>query len=352
MSTSNRPANGQTNTDLVLPVASGPAETWTYDDCVTAWKELDSRSAWWKGDLACAVETKGTYGEHTLERFAADVGVDYATMRRYKATSQAFPAESVNRFTYPWTVYTALAAQPDRLELLARNDWTVAQARELVADRHRPAELPAGNPAPPEPAGEAEVVDGEIADDEPYDPVLIDGLPELSGEQVTPGAHVARSSGEVEWYTPPEYIDAAREVMGGIDLDPASSDAANDVVCAARYYTEADDGLSQEWKGRVWMNPPYANGVIGRFAEKLAEEYVAGRITEAVVLVNNATETAWYQALGLVATACCMPRGRIRFWYPGRDSFTPLQGQNFLYFGDRAARFREVFHQFGLTWLT
>ena len=34
------------------------------------------------------------------------------------------------------------------------------------------------------------------------------------------------STGEVEWYTPPAYLDLAREVLGGIGLGPASSHLA------------------------------------------------------------------------------------------------------------------------------
>lgn len=60
----------------------------------------------------------------------------------------------------------------------------------------------------------------------------------------------------MEYYTPAEVISAARSVLGRIDLDPCSCEAANRTVGAQSYYTLLEDGLRQEWRGRVWVNPP------------------------------------------------------------------------------------------------
>jgi ParB family chromosome partitioning protein len=158
------------------------------------------------------------------------------------------------------------------------------------------------------------------------------------------GAHVEKNSGENEWYTPVVFLDAARKAMGRIDLDPASSEVAQRTVKAKRYYTRDDDGLKQEWKGRVWMNPPYAKDLCGQFVGKLLAET---GVTQAIVLVNNATETAWAQPLLRRASAVCFPSSRIRFLSPDDKVGSPLQGQMIVYIGDRVTEFRDNFAAFG-----
>ena len=157
------------------------------------------------------------------------------------------------------------------------------------------------------------------------------------------GAHVGNNSGNSEWYTPQQYVDAAREAMGAIHIDPCSCKAANSVVRAETFYDEFDNGLAKEWNGSVFINPPYGDGTVNEFAAKLLAEIAAGRTMQAIFLANNCTETKWFQSLISQASAVCFPQGRICFWSLEKHSKSPLQGQCVMYFGRNRKRFKSAF---------
>jgi hypothetical protein len=98
----------------------------------------------------------------------------------------------------------------------------------------------------------------------------------------------------------------------------------------------------------VWLNPPYADGVIGQFITKLIDEYRSGRISQTIVLVNNNTDAQWFHDGVNVCSALCFPLERIKFIKPnGDEAPNTAQGQAFLYFGDNVAKFKAVFKAIG-----
>jgi phage N-6-adenine-methyltransferase len=154
-------------------------------------------------------------------------------------------------------------------------------------------------------------------------------------------------SGDFEWYTPKEYIEAARSVFGAIDLDPATSAVAQKIVKAKRYYTIDDDGLDDDWDGHVWLNPPYAQ--MAQWVDKLLVEYRAEKVSAAILLSSNGTDTEWFHQAAAVATAICFTKGRIKFvdGNGAGDRSSPPTGSAFLYFGTEIERFHKVFGKFG-----
>lgn len=159
------------------------------------------------------------------------------------------------------------------------------------------------------------------------------------------GAHVSNNSGDNEWYTPEKYIHSARKVMGRIDLDPASTKRANEIIKAETYFDEEADGLTQKWFGCIWLNPPYAQPLINDFIDKLETE----SFEQAIALVNNATETKWGQKLLRLSSVVCFHTGRVRFIDPdGVMGDAPLQGQIIVYIGNERKKFADEFSQYGI----
>jgi len=151
-----------------------------------------------------------------------------------------------------------------------------------------------------------------------------------------------------EWYTPLEYIEAARRVMGEIDLDPASCQEAQEKIKARHFYTKQDDALQPAftWAGNVWLNPPYSMPLIKQFVTKLIDQYESGSVSQAIILTNNSSDTSWFHEL-LSRYPACFTRGRVQFWRADHEAFGARQGQTLFYLGGDMTKFADEFNQFG-----
>lgn len=162
------------------------------------------------------------------------------------------------------------------------------------------------------------------------------------------GSRHSTYSGECEWYTPKDYVDRCRNVLGGIDLDPASTAAAQETVKAASYFTAQDNSLEQEWSGRVFLNPPYKMPLVENFVGRLCDDYQAKVVKSAILLTNNSTDAKWWQHAAGIASEICFTFGRICFNdRNGEANKSPTNGQTFMYFGGRHAAFKKQFENVG-----
>lgn len=161
-----------------------------------------------------------------------------------------------------------------------------------------------------------------------------------------------------EWYTPAKYIEAARLVMGGIDLDPASCELANQTVKATTYYGQAMNGLMQPWYGRVWLNPPYGRenpgmgvlsgggkSLIACWVKRLSGSYESHTIEQATLLVTADTDAKWFSPL--FEYPICFADHRVLFNRPNLPREGQIFSSAFVYLGPNEVRFIEVFSKFG-----
>jgi hypothetical protein len=105
-----------------------------------------------------------------------------------------------------------------------------------------------------------------------------------------------------EWLTPPEIMAK----LGAFDLDPCSP-VNRPWDTARRHYTVADDGLSKEWFGRVWMNPPFGREA-SHWMRRMADH------GDGIALIPARTETAmFYESVWTRADAVLFIKGRPHF---------------------------------------
>lgn len=203
---------------------------------------------------------------------------------------------------------------------------------------------------------------------------------------------VNQTSGNTEWYSPPDLVEAARCVMGSIDLDPASSDTANEAIVKATrfherppYYTYgtinglpvrheyiAESVFMNEWSGNIWLNHPFGNTEITcrsncqkkicpargwhtgtdipgnkEWIEYAVGQYKLGHVPQACILTYAATSEAWFKPLK--DYPMCLIDGRVNYLDPA--TMQPVKGVTkgsvVTYLGPNAHRFVEEFDQFG-----
>lgn len=150
------------------------------------------------------------------------------------------------------------------------------------------------------------------------------------------------SSDSPEHYTPDIILELAMRTLGDITLDPCSDAGKN--VPAKFHLTKEDDGLSCEWHGSVFMNPPYGKE-IPKWVEKLAKEYHTGNVVSAIALVPARTDTAWFDVLAEFPV--CFVRGRLKF--KGNKDAAPFPSAVF-FLGKAVRRFSANFGKIGTVW--
>jgi hypothetical protein len=174
---------------------------------------------------------------------------------------------------------------------------------------------------------------------------------------------VLHSSEDSEWITPPaeqdpmRILERARNVMGTIDLDPASSKIANKMsVHATKIYTIKDNGLALPWHGKIWLNPPYGKiedddgkqrSSVKLWLDKLWAEVCAMRMEEGIVLINSYTERQWFWPLW--EQWLCFPYRRVRYVSSDGSAVKdqPPHGNAIVYYGDQMEKFADEFAPIG-----
>jgi ParB family transcriptional regulator, chromosome partitioning protein len=157
------------------------------------------------------------------------------------------------------------------------------------------------------------------------------------------------AAGSDEAYTPPWLIDATRQVLGDIDLDPASCARAQTVIQAAEWYDAVRNGLAQHWRGRMWLNPPFSDSL--PWVKKAVQHWRAGDVSAALLLVRGDPSTEYSRLLAQQAPGVCFLE-RVQFWpqrinaKTGRPS-SPDFPVLLWYLGADMARFRAVFERYG-----
>lgn len=147
---------------------------------------------------------------------------------------------------------------------------------------------------------------------------------------ITEGMFTSRTD---EWSTPQAFFDRLNWEFN-FELDPCAT--PENAKCR-RYYTKADDGLSQPWAPwRTFVNPPFGR-TLGLWVEKACRESQRGAIV--VALLPARTDTRWFHNWCWQASGIRLVKGRLKYggaensapfptmvvvWTPGPQGMSPV----------------------------
>jgi len=164
---------------------------------------------------------------------------------------------------------------------------------------------------------------------------------------------VLTSSETNEWYTPPKIIAAVREVLGSIDLDPASHPLPQKWIHAGRYFTAVDDGLSHEWiANTLFMNPPYGKTGVKSNQDTWMQYLISQlpTIDACIALTKTVPGYVWWDDLFNYdwPGPMCITEGRLSFVAPDEYTYGKSKmATSFWYSGPNWNVFRTVFSEIG-----
>ena len=113
-------------------------------------------------------------------------------------------------------------------------------------------------------------------------------------------------SSKSDMWSTPKYLYDQLDATFNFDLDPC---ATKENAKCSRYFTKEDDGLSKEWSGSVFMNPPYGREI----SKWMKKAYICSlQGTTVVCLVPARTDTNWWHEYAMKGDITFI-RGRLKF---------------------------------------
>jgi len=150
---------------------------------------------------------------------------------------------------------------------------------------------------------------------------------------------VGYTTGSDEHDTPAEFFAPIADAVGGFDFDPCASESSD----LADENNRLEGGLSTEWFGKVFLNPPYSE--VGEWMEYARYSHKHNHTDLTVALVFARTGTQWFHNHATTADMLCFVEGRLSFG--DQDNSAPAPSMVAVW-GDYPDELEQVLERTGL----